>query len=370
MFLTFFVLKIAARINIQSNLYLHIMKVLKYVFLVLLGLAVLFLLAAFFARHDYHIERSIEIEAPREIVYNQVRFFKNAPNWSPWLYLDPEVKTSIEGPDGEAGTVYKWSGNKAIGTGTQTIKSVTADRIDLNIALNTFSTSPTYFAFSEKNELVKVIWSMDMHVPFPWNAFSMLTDMDNSFVGKDFENGLANLKKYCEALSPKKYNGFAVLETERPNTFYAMVRKVVDFQDIPQFFSANFAKAIQASEKAGAKMTGHPSGFFWSYDTVALKTDMAAGVPLDKQVKMPDSLQTLSLSGKALLIEYLGDHAKTAEAHTAMEAYMLDKKLQLIPPAMEEYVTDPMEEPDTAKWLTRIIYFVTAKVDSTALEQK
>ena len=346
------------------------MKALKYLFFVLLGLAVLFLLAALFARHDYHIERSIEIEAPREIVYNQVRFFKNAPNWSPWLYLDPQVKTSIEGPDGEAGTVYKWSGNKAIGKGSQTIKSVTPDRIELNIALNDFSASPTYFAFSEKDELVKVIWAMDMHVPFPWNAFSMLTDMNNSFVGKDFENGLGNLKKYCEALSPKKYHGFSVKETERPTTFYAIARQVVDFQDIPQFFADNFTKAIQASEKAGAKMSGHPSGFFWSYDTVALKTDMAAGVPLDKQVKMPDSLQTISIGGKALLIEYLGDYAKTGEAHTAMEEYMQDKKLQLIPPAMEEYVTDPVQEPDTTKWLTRILYFVTAKVDSTVVKQK
>ncbi|MBC7776697.1 MAG: SRPBCC family protein, partial [Phycisphaerae bacterium] len=198
------------------------MKALKFILFTVLGLAALFLLLALFARHDYHIERSIEIEAPREIVYNQVRFFKNAPNWSPWLYLDPNVETSIEGPDGEAGTTYKWSGNEKIGKGSQTIKSVRPERIDLTVVYNDFSAAPAYFAFSEKDEVTKVIWSMDMHVPFPWNAFSMLTDMNNSFVGKDFENGLANLKKYCEALAPKKYRGFAVLEAERPITYYAL----------------------------------------------------------------------------------------------------------------------------------------------------
>jgi hypothetical protein len=70
------------------------------------------------------------------------------------------------------------------------------------------------------------------------------------------------------------------------------------------------------------------------------------------------------------LIEYLGDYAKTGEAHSAMDEYMAEKKLQSIPPVMEEYVTDPVEEPDTAKWLTRILYFVTAKVDSSALDKK
>jgi effector-binding domain-containing protein len=346
------------------------MKALKYLFFVLLGLAVLFLLAALFARHDYHIERSIEIEAPREIVYNQVRFFKNAPNWSPWLYLDPQVKTSIEGPDGEAGTVYKWSGNEAIGKGAQTIKTVTPDRIELDIALNDFSTSPTYFAFSEKDEMVKVIWAMDMHVPFPWNAFSMLTDMNNSFIGKDFENGLGNLKKYCETLAPKKYRGYKVKETDLPMAYYLGVREVVDFANISQFLRESFPKAMDEAGRTSGKMIGHPSGVYWTYDTLTLKTDMAAAVPLEKEVKPAEGIAVAALGGKALVIEYLGDYAKTAEAHGAMTDYMTVKKLQYLPPVIEEYVTDTVDEPDTAKWLTRIIYFVTTKVDSTAVKQK
>jgi effector-binding domain-containing protein len=346
------------------------MKALKYLLYTVLGAAVLFVLMGLFARHDYHIERSIDIEAPREIVYDQVRYFKNAPNWSPWLYLDPNVKTSIDGTDGEAGAVYKWNGNDKIGKGSQTIKSVTPDRIDLGVVFNDFSDSPTYFAFSNKDEYVHVIWSMDMHVPFPWNALSMLTDMNNSFIGKDFENGLGNLKKYCEALAPKKYRGYKVLQEERPVVYYVGVRQVVDFPNISQFLGDNFAKAMEASEKAGAKMAGHPSGFYFTYDTIAMHTDMAAAIPLDKQIKATPGVEIFSIGGKAVVIDYLGDYAKTGEAHGALEDYMKEKKLQLVPPAIEEYITDPVAEPDTAKWLTKIIYFVTPKVDSTAVEPK
>lgn len=346
------------------------MKVLKYLLYTVLGLATLFILMGLFAKHNYHIERSMEIDAPREIVFDQVRFFKNAPNWSPWLYLDPNVKTSIEGTDGEAGAVYKWSGNKEIGTGTQTLKSVSPGRIDLDVVFSDFGVSPAYFTFANADKKTTVTWAMDMYVPFPWNAFSMLTDMSNGFVAKDFENGLANLKKYCEALAPKKYRGFEVLEIESPDTYYATVRQVVEFQNIPQFFTDNFPIAIQESGKAGAKMVGHPSGLFWSYDTVALKTDMAAAIPLDKQVKTGNGVQVVAVGGKALVIDYLGDFAKTGEAHGAMDDYMAEKKMQYIPPVIEEYVTDPTQEPDTAKWLTRVIYFVTAKLDSVAVEKK
>ncbi|MBC7778050.1 MAG: GyrI-like domain-containing protein, partial [Phycisphaerae bacterium] len=187
---------------------------------------------------------------------------------------------------------------------------------------------------------------------------------------KDFENGLANLKKYCEALAPKKYRGFAVLEAERPITYYALLRQVVDFKDLSQYLSDHFPTLQQAAEKAGAKTTGFQSGFFWTYDTLAMKTDMAAAIPLDKQVKMPDTIQVLSLGGKALQIEYLGDYDKAGEAHLAMDEYMAEKKLQNVPPVIEEYVVDANKEPDTAKWVMRVIYFVEPKRDSTLLNEK
>lgn len=336
------------------------MKALKYILYTVAGLAVLFLLLALFAKNNYHIERSTEIDAPREIVYEQIRFFKNLPNWSPWQQIDPNMKTSIEGTDGEVGAVYKWSGNKDVGSGTQTFKSLQPNRIDLEVVLDGFSTSPVFFNLSENDKKTSVTWAMDMHVPFPWNAFAMLTDV-NAFVGKDYEVGLANLKRYCEALAPKKYRGYEVKEADQPPTYYAAIRAEVEFQNIPAYFGENFVKAIQESAKAGAEMAGHPCGFFWTFDTVAMKTDMAAAIPLNKQVKTGNNVQVLNLGGKAAIIEYFGDYALTAEAHSAMDEYLADKKLQYIPPVVEEYVTDPEQEPDTAKWLTRIIYYVAPK---------
>jgi hypothetical protein len=49
----------------------------------------------------------------------------------------------------------------------------------------------------------------------------------------------------------------------------------------------------------------------------------------------------------------------------AMDEYMAERKLQQIPPILEEYLTDPTLEPDTSKWLTRIVYFVKPLEEST-----
>lgn len=345
------------------------MKILKIVLYIVGGLLALWMLLGLFAKKDYHIERVAEIDAPREIVHEQVSFFKNFINWSPWHVYDPNMKTEIRGTDGQPGAVYAWSGNDKVGTGTQTLKSVKPDRVDFEIDFG-WTPSPAYFILEEKGKKTQITWAMDMRVAFPWNAFAMLTDV-NAFVGKDFDNGLLNIKKVCEQIAHPKWRGYEVAEAEFPLTYYAGVRQVVTFDSMQKFFEENFSKSIEGATKGGAKMTGPPCGFYWTWDTIAQKTDMAAVIPLDKQVKVGGGVQIFSIGGQqARVIEYFGAYDKIGEAHYAMDDYIAEKKLQFIPPAIEEYVTDPTTEPDTSKWLTKVIYFVAPKADSTTVEKK
>ena len=63
-----------------------------------------------------------------------------------------------------------------------------------------------------------------------------------------------------------------------------------------------------------------------------------------------------SYAGKALKIVHLGNYDETGNAHYAMEEYMTTNQLEMNGPAIEVYVTDPMEVPDTAMWITEIYY--------------
>ncbi len=42
----------------------------------------------------------------------------------------------------------------------------------------------------------------------------------------------------------------------------------------------------------------------------------------------------------------------------AMDEYIQANKLEQLTPVIEEYITDPGAEPDSTKWLTKIVYFV------------
>ncbi|HRI60960.1 MAG TPA: SRPBCC family protein [Saprospiraceae bacterium] len=341
------------------------MKALKILLYILLSIGALWMLLAFFARKDYHIERTEEINAPHEVVFEQVRLFKNFKNWSPWHVYDPNMKTEISGTDGEPGARYSWTGNDKAGKGYLLMKSVSPARIAIDVDWGT-GASPAFFSLEDiAGKKTKVSWAMDMHVDFPWNAFAMLTDV-NAFVGKDFENGLVNLKRVCEQIAHPKYRGYEVAETDIPVTYYLGIRKVVDTTDITAYYTENLPKIMQAATNKKLTLAGPPSGLFWTW---GVQTDMAAAIPIAENTKI-DSMQTFPAGGKALVIEYFGPYGAIGEAHRAMDDYMIEKKLHNIPPVIEAYMTDPSTEPDTLKWLTKVIYFVEPKPDSTAVEKK
>lgn len=343
------------------------MKLLKILLYIGLGLLLLVVALGFFAKSDYHIERSIEIRAPKALVFDQVRYFKNFKIWSPWDKLDPNMKYTITGNDGEPGATYQWSGNDDVGAGMQTIRQVTPDRIDLDLVFTEpfKSKSPVSYQLEEKGENVKVTWGFDVHFPFPINVWAMFTNINNA-MGKDYERGLVNLKKVCDNILHPKYRGYEVIAADLPVKYYVGVRKVIDTADLADFYMNTFPKAGMAVEKSGQHMDGHPSGIFWTWNDHG-QTDMAAAIPTTKEMKYGDSLSVFKLGGPARVIEYYGAYQGAGEAHAAMDDYLRSKSLTSQPPAIEEYVTDPMVEKDTTKWLTKIIYFVTPKTATDSL---
>jgi effector-binding domain-containing protein len=339
-------------------------KLLKFLLYLVGGLAILLVSLGIFAKKEYRIERSIDINAPQSEVYQQVQFFKNTLDWSPWMKLDPNVKSSITGTDGSVGSVYAWEGNSDVGKGKQTITALAPERIEwrLDFEEPMSSTSPVYMDVKPVGNKTKVVWGFDFKPTFPWNGLMMFTDVDKA-IGTDYEKGLASLKQVCEAAANQLYNGYQItVEDQIPVAYYLGTRQTVPMMQVPQFLGTHLPSAVVEATKAKATLAGHPSGLYWTWDTIKGTTDMAAAIPLSTQIEAPKGKSIFPVGGgKALVVKYLGAYDQTVKAHMALDAYVAAKGLQVIEPVIEEYVTDPGTEPDTAKWLTKVIYFVEPK---------
>ncbi len=133
---------------------------------------------------------------------------------------------------------------------------------------------------------------------------------------------------------------------------------MVKFQDMGNFFGTNFPAMSKAIEGAGGK-PGIPMGVYYKYDEEAMNADMAAAIPYEGAKVLAKGFSNLNLpAGKAYLIDYFGDYAKMKPAYDAMDAKLKELGKENPQMVVEEYVSDPMSEKDTAKWETRIYFFV------------
>jgi hypothetical protein len=153
----------------------------------------------------YHVERSATVDAPAATVFSQIDDFSVWKEWSPWEKKDPAMKRTVSTPPSGVGATYAWEGNKEVGKGKMTITdSRPGERVAEKLEfIEPFQSQAgiTFTLAAESPTTTKVTWAMDGKHNFISKAFSVIKPMDG-MIGKDFEDGLANLKKVAEAKKP------------------------------------------------------------------------------------------------------------------------------------------------------------------------
>ena len=168
--------------------------------IIVVVVAILLLLAA--SKPDsYRVERSATIQAPPERIFELINDFRNWPKWSPWEKLDPDLKRDLGGSPTGVGSYYAWQGNKKAGQGRMEITESEPPRrvkLDLNFIKPFKSNNVTTFTLEPRDAGTHVHWTMDGPSPLMMKVMMLFMNMDK-LVGRDFEEGLSNLKREAES---------------------------------------------------------------------------------------------------------------------------------------------------------------------------
>ncbi|MEM9647782.1 MAG: SRPBCC family protein [Bacteroidota bacterium] len=168
---------------------------------ILAGIVLLVLILAIIAPKTYNVSRSIEIDHPKAVVFDNLRYLKNHDEWSPWAKKDPNMEKKFTGTDGEVGATSYWNGNKEVGEGEQELKKIVdGERIEseLRFLKPWKSTSDAYLTTEAIGESkTKVTWGFSGKNKFPVSIMMLFMNMDKA-VGGDFEEGLSSLKTLLE----------------------------------------------------------------------------------------------------------------------------------------------------------------------------
>lgn len=163
------------------------------------ALIVIAVLAAFLAYaktrpNAFRVERSLDIQAPSSKIYPFISDFHGWRSWSPWENLDPDLKRTYVGD-----SIYEWEGKKA-GKGRMEITHASPDwhiliRLDFIKPFEGHNTAE--FTLTPTANVTTVKWAMYGPTTFIGKVMSVFVPMEK-FIGPQFEQGLANLKRAAE----------------------------------------------------------------------------------------------------------------------------------------------------------------------------
>jgi uncharacterized protein YndB with AHSA1/START domain len=150
---------------------------------------------------EFHVHRKTRINAPPERVFGLLNDFREWVRWSPWEKLDPDLQRTHSGAPAGKGAVYAWQGNKKAGQGRMEIIQVVPDAtvvIKLDFFQPWEAHNTTEFTLSPAGSHTDVTWALYGPNNLMAKVMSVFMPMDK-LVGKDFEAGLANMKREAEA---------------------------------------------------------------------------------------------------------------------------------------------------------------------------
>ncbi|MCB0696902.1 MAG: SRPBCC family protein [Chitinophagaceae bacterium] len=327
-------------------------KVLRFLGILILILLVGYLILCATAPATLTIERSITINAPKDMVWNQMVNLKNYEHWSPWAEQDSTINSVYSGTDGQVGARSEWTSARS-GSGNMTITSVDGYTMNFDLQFITPFKGEAKCSYKVEGEDGKVVASQTYSQETGFLMRGAATLFTGKMLGANFERGLELLKNYCEsgkAEMPAPH--YEITEVTFPATKFAAIRKVIPFAEMDGFFKESYGKIGAA---AGDKITGHAYDITYMWDQANGQADVAAAFPVSADVKGMTMINVPESKGYKLQMVGSYSMENFMNAHSALHNYAAENGLT-DPLMLEEYVAGPQEEADSNKYITNIYY--------------
>lgn len=173
--------------------------ILKIIGVIVLLIMVYVIIAMLAFGKNYHYEKSIVINAPKEKVWQQISSMKAFNEWNPWMKLDKSMKITYSGNSGEVGDKYCWdSKNDEAGAGCQEIKELVLNekqKTEMTFIRPFDGEATSDIILTTEGNATKITWTMDTKQE-TW--MKIMRPMMDYQMGKSYEEGLSNLKLLVE----------------------------------------------------------------------------------------------------------------------------------------------------------------------------
>ena len=176
------------------------MRIVKKILIGLVLLVVALLIVSLFLPSAVSVARSTSIAAPPEAIFPFVNDLKKTNEWSPWVARDPDMNQTFVGPDRGVGAKVIWqSDHPEVGSGSQEIiESVDNREVRVALDFGEQGDATAGFLLEPVDDGTLVTWEFETELGFnPVMRYMGL--MFETWIGADYEKGLASLKTLVES---------------------------------------------------------------------------------------------------------------------------------------------------------------------------
>lgn len=337
--------------------YYRQMKVIKKAALIIIALVAIYILVSLFLPSKIKIERSNIINSSSDIVFEQINTLKNWKNWSYWDNIDKNMQSTYSGPESGIGAKHCWeSANDSVGKGCLTISEIKENQLVVTtLEFEGMGSSVGGWSIKDTANGVLVTTYMQLDMGLFGRIFPGL--LMDKWLGADFEKSIANLKQHCEKLTATlaKTEPIKIELVTTSLQFLATTKTKSNLQTISNDIASSYSKIGSFMEQNKVVQMAPPLAFYHSFSEKSI--DLECAIPINVLVKSSSDVNVIEFKPcNAIVAHYYGPYDKSGAAHEAIDKWIKNKKLKITGSPWEVYVTDPMIEKDTMKWLTDVYY--------------
>lgn len=350
------------------------MKILKYLFFLLLIVIIAGSIYIATKEGDYHIEETTIIEAPVSVVFNEINDYKNWENWASWITNEENTITNYPESSRGEGAEFNWRGEE-MGEGkirtTKTIPDSGIEQVAIYNPSFAETESEIYWNFEEVEEGTRVTWGVRGNQSFREKlAFAFRDNSFQEFLRPKISESLQNLS---EEISDKMsvYSINVAGETRHGGGFYMYTTTASKISQIPERMEQMFTMVLNYMENNNISKQGDPFILYNDWDEQNNTAIYSAAYFTPSLVITPEDSNVLNGMmpvQRVVKTTLTGDYKNLPEAWDRAHQYIEENDLQVDEGSkpFEVYRTYEEDVPNPANWVTEI--YIPVKDPETPAE--
>jgi effector-binding domain-containing protein len=349
--------------NFTTEIKPFIMRILKYLFLLLLLSLVALSIFVATQKGNFTVERSKIINSPKSSVFNYVNDYKNWRDWNSLAVEDSLINITYSKNTIGKGSSCSWNGKQGDGD-LQTINIKENDSILQTMNFNGNSANVS-MSFKDTLGKTKVSWKAKGRMGFLFKVLTAFNGGAEKIFGSMFEKSLANLDKkldYEINTYSVKVNGLV----NNPEVFYLAQTFTSKFSKISKNSGIVITKVTNFCKKNNITISGKPFVIYHTYDTANELTKMSVCIPIKDPIFLVEGSDISSEklpSFQAVKTTLTGDYSHTKKALDKTQEYLKANYLSTDTAFshIEIYTIGKNEINNPSKWITEIYYPIRQK---------